>query len=252
MAIIWQKTIGDEKFEIRNARSSVRLYTNGVFHSQFNPNQVLSKSIWDLLVLPIFFHPNGWAKRILILGVGGGTAIKLIHNFMQPEKIIGIELSDTHLSLAKRFFRIKPSEAELVKADARAWLSDYEGPPFDLIIDDLFGHTDGETRRAVSLDSQWVTLLIKHMSKQGMLIVNTADLEEFNNSAFKRNKRIGQKFKSTFKLTHPTCENRVYVFSRSEITRKALKHNINLLSKSVVVKPLLELADLSRQFALTD
>ena len=169
-------------------------------------------------ILPAFFYPHGSLKRILILGVGGGTAIKLLHHYFKPEKIIGIELNPVHLKVARRFFKITKKQAEFVCDDAVKWLENYSGPGFDMIIDDLFGHKDGETLRAVKLDKAWFSLLNKNLSKQGLLVVNTAELSDFKESAFMTNKRIQQSFKTTYKLTHPTCENRVFAFCKKEVT----------------------------------
>jgi len=248
MAIIWQQTIGNDRYEVRNAGASIRLYSNGVFHSQYNPEQKISNSIWDLLILPTFFYSIGSVKRILILGVGGGAAIKLLHNYANPEKIVGIELNPTHLKVARRFFKITKQQAELVCDDAVQWLKDYSGPAFDLIIDDLFGHQDGETLRAVKLDSAWLTILNKNLSKQGLLVANTAELNDFKYSGFMTNKRIRHSFKSTYKMTHPTCENRVFVFSKKELDLKTLKQNIKEIPYALPRNSLLKLALRMRKF----
>jgi len=248
MAIIWQQTIGNDRYEVRNAGASIRLYSNGVFHSQYNPEQKISNSIWDLLILPTFFYSFGSVKRILILGVGGGAAIRLLHNYASPEKIVGIELNPTHLSVARRFFKISKKHAELVCDDAVQWLKNYSGPTFDLIIDDLFGHQEGETLRAVKLDSAWLTLLNKNLSRQGLLVANTAELKDFKNSGFMTNKRVRHSFKSTYKMTHPTCENRVFVFSKKEIDLKTLKQNIREIQHAQPRNALLKLALRMRKF----
>ena len=248
MAIIWQHTVGKDKYEVRTAGASIRLYSNGVFHSQYNPKQKISNSIWDLLFLPAFFYPSGSLKRILILGVGGGAAIKLLHNYISPDKIVGIELNPTHLKVARRFFKINAKQAELICDDAVKWLKNYSGPPFDMIIDDLFGHKDGETLRAVELDNVWFNLLNKNLSKQGLLVANTAELKDFKNSGFMTNQRIRNSFKSTYKLTHPTCENRVFAFCKKDVTLKELKQNIAEIEEVLPRKSLLKLALRMRKF----
>ena len=248
MAIIWQKHSGDNHYEVRSAGASIRLYSNGVFHSQYNPKQEISNSIWDLLILPLFFHPHGTIKRVLILGVGGGAAIKLLHQYASPELIVGVELDSIHLKVARRFFKITKKDAELVCDDAVNWVKHYTGPPFDMIIDDLFGHKDGETLRAVKLDSSWFTLLNRHLSKQGLLVVNTAEFSDFKTSGFITNSRIRKKFNCVFRLTHPTCENRVFVFSKTRIVVKELKQNVMKIPRAGARNALLKLIARIRKF----
>ena len=55
MAILWQKKIKNTQYEVRSAGQTRRLYTDGVFHSQFNPNRAITGGVWDLLMLPTFF-----------------------------------------------------------------------------------------------------------------------------------------------------------------------------------------------------
>ena len=52
MAIVWQRKIKGRDYQVRSAGKSLRLYTEGVFHTQYNPDHLLSGGIWDLLALP--------------------------------------------------------------------------------------------------------------------------------------------------------------------------------------------------------
>ena len=138
MSLLWEKRTAGAHYQVRQAGRSLRLYTNGVFHSQYNPRRPVTGSVWDLLWLPAFFYPPDKLQRILVLGVGGGAVIRHLRRFIQPEKIVGVELSKIHLSIARRFFGIGGDDVELYQADAVDWVERYSGPPFDMIIDDLF------------------------------------------------------------------------------------------------------------------
>lgn len=214
------------RYEVRSAGSSVRLYANGVFHSQFNPNSPVSGSIWDLLMLPAFFYSPGTIKRILVLGVGGGTVIRLLNHFVQPDSIVGVELSSVHIQVAKRYFGVDQSEANLVCADAREWVSDYQGPPFDMIIDDLFFEEEGEPKRAVTATSNWKRQLLSHLSKRGVLVMNFVSVEEMGHSGYFASLAIKKRFQSVFRLTIPGYENAVGVFLRNHATSKQLRENL--------------------------
>ncbi|GAB3106743.1 class I SAM-dependent methyltransferase [Aestuariicella hydrocarbonica] len=176
MALIWQKQVTHAgkttQYEVRNAGRTRRLYTNGVFHSQYSPSRPVAGSVWDLLLLPAFFHRPGLINRVLVLGVGGGAVLKQLQYFLQPEVIVGVELNPVHIQVAKRFFKVTGDEFELVCADALEWLEQYQGPPFDLIIDDLFGEEGGEPCRAVAADEAWCALLKKHLMDSGSVAIN--------------------------------------------------------------------------------
>ncbi len=224
MALLWQKKTRSTCYEVRTAGRSRRLYTNGVFHSQYHPDRAHSGSVWDLLVIPAFFRPPGRIKRVLLLGVGGGSAIHLLRQFVGPVEIIGVELSKTHLQVARKFFGIKKGMATLHHADAVTWLRNYDGPPFDFIIDDLFGNDD--TERAVPADKPWCQTLLHHLDKNGTLVMNFIGSKALKKSACITEPDVAQHFKSIFQLTLPAYENVIGVFLGSPGSAKMLHKNI--------------------------
>lgn len=228
MATVWQKTINGCHYEVRRAGNSTRLYTDGVFHSQYNPDHFVTRNVWDLLMLPAFFYPVEKIRRVLVLGVGGGSVIHLLHRYVQPQEIIGIELNPVHLNIAKRFFGIDKKMAKLYQADAIKWLQEYQGPPFDMIIDDLFGEDEGEGVRAVALNARWFKLLNKNLSKNGLAVINLINPKSLNQSAYFTNQSIARHFPAAYSLTLPLFHNIIAVFlkkaSSGSILRKRLSH----------------------------
>ena len=223
MAVVWSKRTGDNLHEVRTAGKSVRLYTNGVFHSQWNPNRLLTRSVWDSLMMSAFFIEATQLRRVLVLGVGGGVVIKQLVTLFPDIEVVGVELDQVHISIAKKWFDVGHADARLIQADAKVWLQDYDGPKFDLIIDDLFGDTDGEVERAVCVDEQWASVLCQHLSSRGVLTVNFIGKPELRKSGLFSN----QTFASRHCFTPPFCDNAVSVFVRNDTTLKQWKQRIN-------------------------
>lgn len=163
---------------------------------------------------------------MLLLGVGGGSAIHLLRRFVEPAEIIGVELSKTHLQVARQFFGIKKNMATLYHADAVKWLEEYDGPPFDLIIDDLFGNED-DVERAVPADTPWCNTLLKNLNKNGMLVMNFIGSKAVKQSACMADPSIMQYFKSMFQLSLPAYENVIGIFSGAPTSGKALHKNLS-------------------------
>lgn len=222
MALLWKKMTNNTLYEVRTAGNSLRLYRNGVFHTQYHPTQLFTGSVWDLLSIPTLLYQCQDIKRILVLGVGGGTVISQLNHFISPHKIVGIELDAIHLSVAKRFFDLDKKNIELINQDAKKWLSNFRGAKFDIIIDDLFGEHDGEPTRAIEANSDWFNLLLCALSPDGMIIQNHEDYQSLRKCAFYNNAIVRRNFKSAFRLCSPTLENNVAVFCR----RQADKHNM--------------------------
>lgn len=227
MAIIWQKTIDKKKYEIRTAGKIRRLYTNGVCHSEYNPEKIITRSFCDLLVLPAFFYRDVQIKRVLVMGVGGGAVIRQILELLDVEKIIGIEINPTHLYLSKRFYDIRQDGiVELIEADAVEWIKEYAGPPFDLIIEDLYTEDGREPVRVMDANIDWFRMLTRNLSTHGLVVVNYISKTEFRGSAYFSSSLIKKRFGSAFRFTMPGLDNIVGAYLKIRTESSQLRKNI--------------------------
>lgn len=223
MALIWHRQVGSDRYEVRTHGATVRLYSNGVFHSQWNPNDPLKGSLWELLLLPVFFLPLGQVRRVLLLGVGGGALIRLLQEYIDPQTIIGVDIDRHHLTVARKFFRVRG--VELICADAREYIAtlnaEPEPEPFDLIVDDLFGHCDGVAERAVAANRLWCEGLMGLLSSNGLLVSNFGSRRELLQSGW-RTPLMKQRLKGAWSAELPDYENCIGIFSRTPLSRSVL------------------------------
>lgn len=173
MAVAWQRKIGDIRYEVRTAGRSIRLYTGGAFHSQYNPAHLFTGAVWDLLSLPSLCADTK-TRHVLALGVGGGTVIHQLHRLHPLKSVTGIELDPTHIEIAKRFFNLNYAHTVLVDADARYWLETSRAR-FDYIIDDVFLHGEADPARPFFPDDSWCSLLKQHLKPGGAVVQNHID-----------------------------------------------------------------------------
>lgn len=212
MAVIWQKRVDGKTYEVRAAGQTRRLYTDGVFHSQYNPKRSLTGNVWDLLSLPSFFLEPTQLQRVLVLGVGGGTVIRQLRRWFPDIQVTGIELCPTHLHIARRFFDLEEDGVTLIEADAIDWLQTYDGEPFDLIVDDLFFEEDGEPCRAVMANRDWMRTLVAALSPHGMLSMNFISSTDLRACAVFHNKALQARFQNVYRFMTPLYENNIGVF----------------------------------------
>jgi spermidine synthase len=226
MAILWQKNLNGTSYQVRTAGQSRRLYTDGVFHSQFHPARATAGGIWDLLMLPALFYSPQKIQRVLVLGVGGGAVIRQLHRYIEPAEIVGVELNPVHLEVAQRFFGVDKSMAQLHQADAIQWVRDYDGPKFDMIIEDLFGEEHGEPVRAIKADKDWCRCLSKLLTRDGMLVLNFIDRPEMRHSECLSRQNLSRNFKSAFLLTLPKYENVIVALLKTASDSRTLRSNL--------------------------
>lgn len=214
MALRWLRQEDGVRYEIRSAGRALRLYSNGVFHSQYNPAEPVTGGVWDLLLLPAFALPTGRPARVLVLGVGGGAVIRQLNRFLSPDLVVGVELNPVHLEVAHSHFGTAASNVCLLEADAREWLAAYRGPTFDLVIDDLFGHVDGEAVRAIAADALWCRQLMRVLSPNGALVMNFESEKQLRRAATWRDPLLRRSWAEGQVLTTPHYENAIGAFFR--------------------------------------
>jgi spermidine synthase len=226
MSLVWERRVGDRLYQVRRAGRSLRLYTNGVFHSQYNPARPVTGSVWDLLLLPAFFYPTERLRRILVLGVGGGAVIQQLRQFVRPDMLVGVELSQVHLSIARRIFGVCGDDVQLVRANAVDWVKHYRGSGFDMIIDDLFADYDGQPQRSVCANKTWVNSLYRCLNPGGMMVSNFATSLELESSAYRLEPACRRWFAAAFKLDTAQNHNAVGVFLTRHVTTRQLRERL--------------------------
>ncbi len=226
MAIEFEQFYQGRHYQVRSAGRTRRLYTDGVFHSQYNPTHGVTGSVWDLLFLPSQFYQPQEIRRVLVLGVGGGAVIHMLNQYMQPREIVGVELSGLHIKLAQRYFDLNYDNLELVRANAVDWMVEYQGEPFDLIIDDLYFEESGEPQRAIAADASWFDLLMEHLTDHGALVMNFVNYREWRNSAYFSEDFVQEGFQSVYQFATPTCHNAVVGFLRKSTETRMLRQSL--------------------------
>lgn len=229
MAVIWQKQVAGKHYEVRSAGRTRRLYTDGVFHSQYNPGRTLTGNVWDLISLPAFFLETEQLRRILVLGVGGGAVISQLRHWFPNCHVTGVELDKTHIYIARHFFDVGDENVDLIQADAIDWVRTYRGLPFDLIIDDLFAEQAGEPYRVIRAGKSWIDQLSRLLTSHGMIVMNFISGQELRDSAFFTSKTIQQRFRQAFRFITPLYENNIGAFLKqscsSNIWRRRIKQH---------------------------
>src|SRR5690606_21273945 len=134
MAVVWRAGRDGVEYEVRRQGRTMRLYANGVQHSEFHPQRLVTGSVWDLLWLPVLLGEPDHLRRVLVLGLGGGSLIPPLRRLVDPLAMVAVELDPLHLEVAEQQFGVGEFGVETVCADAVEWVNAYDGPSFDLVV----------------------------------------------------------------------------------------------------------------------
>ena len=220
MATLWRKTTSSDKYKVTRAGNTVRLYRNGVLHSQWNPIQPVAGHLWDLFLLSSL---DKKISRVLVLGAGGGTVVNLVHYFFPHAKIDAIELDSHHIYAARRFFKVNSSFCNLHQDDVIHWVKNAKQKRYDLIIDDVFFEGQGQPYRSVDAHAKWIRTLLSKLTTAGVLVINFADSNEWRAS---KKQLEQQKHFAGFNFAssrHRHCENRIIHISRQDLSIRTVR-----------------------------
>jgi len=233
MSLLWETTKSGTHYSVRRAGNSIRLYSNGVFHSQWNPKRPFAGAVWDCLSLPCLYQAPSSCQRILLLGLGGGAGIRQIQTLIDFSYLRAIEIDPIHINIARRWFGINSRNIEVTEADAIQWVRRYTSTGFDLVIDDLFGHTANEPMRAQALTGQWVDSLVKVLNPGATLVVNCVSRAELMDSlpVF-----AARGFVQAYRWSLPEYDNAVGVFFRQPVLSNDWIKHLDATSLSAEMK----------------
>lgn len=232
MTVIWQKDTAGKRYLVTRAGSSTRLYTNRAFHSQYNPTRPFAGAVWDILTLPALYNPRS-PDTVLMLGVGGGAAIRQINAAIPPCHITGIELDPVHIHVARKFFGCRAANVDLIEADAVSWTRRSRAR-FDWVIDDLFLDAIDDPERPVTVDAAWLHQLEARVGPQGLLVQNHLSPAMARRVVADNTGYIRKNFKTGLLFTVPTYTNGILALYRERIpdVRKARRLAVDRLKQA--------------------
>jgi len=156
----------------RGRRRELRV--DGTFASSWRPGQVTTGSVWDVLALPILALPPPRRRRVLILGLDGGSVARLVRALAPEAAIVGVEYDAAVLRAARRHFQLDALGLEIVRGDARAYL-DRSRRRFDLVVDDVFVGRGYHVHKPDWLPEPGLRLAVARLARGGLLVSNTID-----------------------------------------------------------------------------
>lgn len=146
-------------------------------------------------------------KRILVLGVAGGTVMRLLRERYPHAAITGVDIDDAMINIGKKYFGLNGMESfTCVVDDAKHYVSTYKGALFDCVVIDLFIGTDVPA----FVQSQDFQKKIRHvMMPHGFTLINYA----FSSGSKDRAADIHSALKSLYPTVrrHDTVYNRFFL-----------------------------------------
>ncbi len=164
----------DERIRIRDSARGRALVIDGTFASWWSRDGKATGSVWDALVAPLLALPAARRRSALILGLGGGSAARLVRTIAPHAHVVGVDFDRDVIEAARRHFDLDALAIEVVCDDARAVLT-RERRRFDLVIEDVFVGRGRNVRKPDWLPTPYLALAAKRVAAGGVLVSNSID-----------------------------------------------------------------------------
>jgi spermidine synthase len=167
-----RRSSGDARVEVREGRGGRALRVDGTFASWYVPGRELTGSVWDALAAPLCWLPPQRRRAVLVLGLGAGSAARLVRALAPRARIVGVERSPEVLRAARRHFGLDALGVEVVQADARDYLARSRAH-FDAVIEDLFVGNARSVRKPEWLLEAGLASAARRLRHGGLLVSNS-------------------------------------------------------------------------------
>jgi spermidine synthase len=149
----------------------VNLYMGkGYLQTSFNPQINPHGTFFDWYLAAPWFTGNfeGNLNSILILGLGGGSQVKLYNQIYKVKNIAAVEIDPMIIDIGKKYFDLNDANLKTINEDACLFL-DTATETYSLIIIDLFREDVFEKSCQTS---SFFHKVCNHLTSEGVLFVN--------------------------------------------------------------------------------
>ncbi|MGI9433154.1 MAG: spermidine synthase [Myxococcota bacterium] len=195
------------------------LRVDGTFASFYTPGQVTRGSVWDALGASVLALPSARRRRVLVLGLGGGSVARLVRALAPRAQIVGVEIDPEVVALARRWFDLDDLRVELVVDDARHFLA-RERRRFDAVIEDVFVGRGRAVHKPAWMIDEGLPQAAERVADGGILTSNTLD-ETAEVAAVLR-----ARFPGLVEIGVSDYDNRVLVAGRGSLSGRALRNAV--------------------------
>lgn len=128
--------------------------------------------LWQQALCRFGIIPSPDVRNILVLGVGGGTVMHLLHALYPESKITGVDIDEKMIWIGKKYFGLTGFTLEV--ADAQKFVK--RAGRWDMIVVDLF---IGAAIPAFVGEEEFIRNMKKILAPRGILLINYLQEREY-------------------------------------------------------------------------
>jgi len=201
---------------VEKDRFGRRLIVDETFASSYRPDTPATGCVWDALAAPVLALPPRRRRRMLVLGLGGGSVARILRHLAPEAEIVGVELDPEVIAQARKHFDLDALGLEILSEDALEVLH-REKRRFDYIVEDVFIGRGDAVHKPGWLPLPGLHLAAARLARGGLLVSNA--LDEAPSVAAE----LGGRFPGLLRIEVEDYDNRVFVAGPRGLDARALR-----------------------------
>lgn len=207
---------------VREGRAGRRLEIDGTFASLWRHGRETTGSVWDALAVPLLALPPARRRSVLLLGLGAGSAARLVRRVAPRARIVGVEVDRAVVRAARRWFELDALRVDVRCCDARDYLRRARAR-FDLVLEDVFIGSGRRVRKPDWMVEHGWHHAAARLARGGLLVTNVLD------EAPEARRALRGLFPGRLEITVEDYDNRILVggprgLSAAALRRRARAH----------------------------
>jgi len=199
---------------VRGGQRTLRI--DGSYASTWRPGQDTTGSVWDAIAAGLLALPPQRRRSVLLLGIGGGSAARVIRAVAPAARIVGVEIDPEVVRAARRWFDLDALGIEVVVDDAARFLMRTRRR-FDAVLEDVFMGDARRLRKPPGFPLPALDRVQRILRPGGIAVCNTLD------EATEVRAALAERFGRLVRVEIDDYENQIFVASDGPLSAAALR-----------------------------
>ena len=198
MKIIKRTCTPYNEVDVWETDTGVDFEVAGGTHATWDRDRILTDYAWDAITAGVLLREKAPPRSLLMLGLGGGTAVRQLKHFVPKMQITAVEIDAQMVELARQHMYLDELDITVVIDDAYEYIQTCS-QKFDAVVDDVYLGGASDVFRPQVHDAPLMELLCARLKPNGTLLANLVTgsghrrVQHRVRSAFKRHiKRVRQ------------------------------------------------------------
>jgi len=160
-----------QSLELWKSEVATEFRVEGAIHASYHQKRFLTGLAWDIIAAATLLRENGSPRSILMLGLAGGTAFRVLRHLLPNCRFTAIDIDSEIVDLARDHMALDELGIEIHITDAYLWL-EQNSQKFDVVFDDIYLAGKTDVFRPQAWNSELLVHLRRAVAPGGLLAVN--------------------------------------------------------------------------------